>query len=213
MGNTNIRIAPTATFGTVKETGVSASHLAGFPSETDDDILSQSVFDSMLTLECRRAQRSNKSFVLMLLDAELGNGLGPGILSKAIRVALEATRETDLVGWYIDGCVLGVIFTEVNSGGERSVEEILRERMESNLTKHLGRERAANIGISLHVFPECMGKDLSVLAADSKIYSRSRRADSQQDLSRVNMIDIPGTAILIFALSPMFAALAGMMKL
>lgn len=215
MGNTNLRFAPMAMLGTSRDSGSTSSRLAGFTSASDDTILSESVFDSMLTLERRRAQRSGKPFVLMLLDAHLGNGLGAGILGKAIQVALAATRETDLVGWYAKDSVFGVIFTEVSLTGKRSIEETLRERMESNLSKHLGRDRAAKIAISLHVFPESIGKSLSTPAAESKAYSRPKRAGLQEDISRVNkqMIDIPGTAALIFMLSPVLSALARIIRL
>src|ERR1700747_3023500 len=74
-------------------------------------VLPENVFHSMLTLERGRVERSGKPFVLMLLDANLENGPAEGILRKAVDIVIATKRETDLVGWYNRGAILGIIFT------------------------------------------------------------------------------------------------------
>src|SRR5260370_21975639 len=56
--------------------------------------LQENVFHSMLTLERRRAERSGKPFVLMLLDANLEYGSAAGILEQAAEVIIASTRQT-----------------------------------------------------------------------------------------------------------------------
>ena len=82
----------------------------------------------MLTLERRRAERSRKPFVLMLLDANLENGTAEEILRQAVDIVVASKRETDLVGWYKQGAILGVIFTEVNLEGELTETAPLEDR-------------------------------------------------------------------------------------
>src|SRR5579864_8492053 len=117
-----------------------------------EELLPENVFHSMLTLERRRAERSRKPFVLMLIDANLENGTAEVILRQAVDIVVSSKRETDLVGWYKQGAILGVIFTEVNLEGE--LTETLRAKMETAFIKHLGRDRSAKIAISVHIFPE-----------------------------------------------------------
>jgi hypothetical protein len=104
----------------------------------------------MLTLERRRAERSRKPYVLMLLDANLENGSAEGILKEAIGVIVTAKRETDLIGWYRMGAILGVIFTEVTLEGDTPITERLRKKIETAFIKHMGGERASRIAISMH---------------------------------------------------------------
>jgi hypothetical protein len=114
------------------------------------EVLDERVFHSMLTLERRRAERSRKPYVLMLLDANLENGSAEGILKEAINVAVAAKRETDLIGWYRKGAILGIIFTEVTLEGEIPVTEKLRTKIETAFIKHMGNDRASKIAISMH---------------------------------------------------------------
>jgi hypothetical protein len=114
------------------------------------EVLDERVFHSMLTLERRRAERSRKPYVLMLLDANLENGSAEGILKEAINVAVAAKRETDLIGWYRKGAILGIIFTEVTLEGETPVTEKLRTKIETAFIKHMGNDRASKIAISMH---------------------------------------------------------------
>ncbi len=140
-----------------------------------DDLLMENVFHSMLTLERRRAERSRKPFVLMLLDTTLGNGASQKLLNDAGRVIVTAKRETDLAGWYKKDAMLGVIFAEVNLQGEGQVVEGLRAKVEAAFIKHLGKERSAEIAVSLHIFPENWDKDSSGWVADSKLYPDLKR--------------------------------------
>lgn len=116
-----------------------------------DVVLDERIFHSMLTLERRRAERSRKPYVLMLIDANLESGSSSeGILKEAIAVILAAKRETDLIGWYRVGAILGVIFTEVSLEGKVPVTETLRTKIETALIKNMGMDRSSRIAISMH---------------------------------------------------------------
>jgi len=86
----------------------------------------------------------------MLLDANLENGAAEGILKEAIDIIVESKRETDLVGWYKLGTILGVIFTEVSMDENISMTETLLKKFKSAFTEHMGRDRASRISISMH---------------------------------------------------------------
>jgi len=177
--------------------------------------LQENVFHSMLTLERRRAERSGKPFVLMLLDANLEYGSAAVILEEAAEVIMASKRETDLAGWYKKSDILGVIFTEVSIEGERPLTEILRTKFETALAKDLGREKAAKIAISLHVFPEIWDRNDSDWVADAKLYPDLNRGNSRKRMPLVikRVMDVAGSAALLLALSPLLAAIAAIIKL
>jgi lipopolysaccharide/colanic/teichoic acid biosynthesis glycosyltransferase len=177
--------------------------------------LQENVFHSMLTLERRRAERSGKPFVLMLLDANLENGSAAVILEEAAEVIMASKRETDLAGWYKKSDILGVIFTEVSIEGERPLTEILRTKFETALAKDLGREKVAKIAISLHVFPEIWDRNDSGWVADAKLYPDLNRGNSRKRMPLVikRVMDVAGSVALLLALSPLLAAIAAIIKL
>jgi lipopolysaccharide/colanic/teichoic acid biosynthesis glycosyltransferase len=187
----------------------------GGSGDVQEEVLDENVFHSMLTLERRRAERSRKPFVLMLLDANLENGTAEQILKQAVEIVVVSKRETDLVGWYKQGAILGVIFTEVNLEGDTPITETLRTKIETAFVKHLGRERASKIAISMHIFPESWDKNSSGWVADSKLYPDLRRRGSRKRLPLVikRAIDIAGSAALLLMLSPFLALIVALIKL
>jgi hypothetical protein len=170
----------------------------------------------MLTLERLRAERSQKPFVLMLLNAHAENAKGARILKQAAEVALANKREIDLVGWYSEHATLGVIFTEVNLEGDRPVPEILRAKIATALIKHLGRDQAAKIHISMHVFPESLDRDQSDREAESRLYPALDPNVQDERLpiaAAARETEIADTAAMLFVLPPLIALIAAFLKL
>ena len=216
MGNSYSRVSPPGQQDVrLNVSGRNPSRPSSDNRQDQEDVLAENVFHSMLTLERRRAERSRKPFVLMLLDANLENGTAADILKQAVEIVAASKRETDLVGWYKDGAILGVIFTEVNLEAGPSITDTLRAKMETAFCKHLGRERAAKIAISFHVFPETWDKDSLGWVADSKLYPDLKRKGTKKRLPLVikRAIDVIGSGALLLMLSPFLAVIVALIKL
>jgi lipopolysaccharide/colanic/teichoic acid biosynthesis glycosyltransferase len=213
MGNSYSRIpSPGQRESWLKDSGPNYSR----PSDgVQEEVLEENVFHSKLTLERRRAERSRKPFVLMLLDANLENGTAEQILNQAVEIVVVSKRETDLVGWYKQGAILGVIFTEVTLEGDLPITETLRTKVESAFVKHMGLERAAKIAISMHIFPESWDKNAAGWVADSKLYPDLKRKVSRKRLPLVikRAIDIVGSGALLLVLSPLLLVIYALIKL
>jgi len=209
------RVEPMRGGGSERTADARSSHRVEAARSQADSALSQDVFHSLLTLERKRAERSRKLFVLMLMDAHLENGSAAGLLREAVDVVIASKRETDLIGWYRQGAILGVIFTEVNAGPDRPITEILRAKFENTLVQHMGKERAAKIATSFHIFPETWDKNETGWTADAKLYPDLSPKSSHKKIPLVikRMMDIAGSAALILALSPLLAAIAAIIKL
>lgn len=175
----------------------------------------EGAFQALLTRERRRAERSRNPFVLMLLDAHQQNGTARTILLEALTVLISLIRETDALGWYKDGAILGVVFTEIGDGNSATIAERLRTKIERRLQEKLGTETAAKIVISLHVFPQHWDRNDSGWVADSKLYPDFRSQVHRRSASRAvkRAMDVAGSAVLLVLLLPVLAIIAAAIKL
>ena len=81
------------------------------------------IFTRMICLERKRAERSGKPFLLMLLDTgrfspSEKNGR---LLQNVFPRSRCPTRDTDVIGWYKSESVVGVMFTEIAVDMKRSI--------------------------------------------------------------------------------------------
>jgi len=152
----------------MKTTGSNGRKLASFLTKTwgaseesfipgEQAFYNTSHFHHMLGIEWKRTMRSERPFLLMLLDLT-GLQSTPRFsdkLEKIKEAIVSCSRETDISGWYESKRVLGTIFTEMSSVDNGSIEKISR-KMKNRISETLGEEWARRIQISLHVirFPE-----------------------------------------------------------
>jgi len=217
MGNSPLRI-PTPREQTVRR---STGHKvkSGFDAllARRAEILQEETFHNMLTLERRRAERSRKPFVLMLLDAGgfLDAGAANRFISRVSSILTKCTRETDLVGWHKNGVVLGVIFTEVSLECESPITEILRSKVVNALHDEMGREAGSNLVVTAHLFPESADRGSAEPIADTRFYPDLSHGGSKKRLPQVvkRLIDIAGSVFLLLITSPVLAAIALAIKL
>jgi lipopolysaccharide/colanic/teichoic acid biosynthesis glycosyltransferase len=177
--------------------------------------LAEGIFQSMLTLERRRAERSRKPFVLMLLDAMHEEGPAAPLLASALKVLDGNSRETDVVGWYKNGVILGVIFTEVATDGKELVTETLRRKILGGLEKEVGPEQSTKIAISFHLFPDQWDREQKDWTADQKLYPDLNQKAPRKRLTLAikRVMDFGASALILLTISPILAAIAAIIKL
>lgn len=178
-------------------------------------VLDERVFQALLTRERRRAERSRNPFLLVLLDAHRENGTAKTILLDCVAALTSEIRETDALGWYRDGAILAVIFTELGAGDSATIADGLRAKLQQKLEQKLGPETAAKILITLHLFPQPWDRSNSGWVADSKLYPEFGVQTKEKTAGRVmkRTMDIAGSAALLLLLSPVFAIIAAAIKL
>jgi len=64
----------------------------------------------------------------------------------------QATRATDMTGWYKDGAAIGVIFTEIRETRLESITQVLVDKVKSVLAGSLGAA-ASQVHITCQVLP------------------------------------------------------------
>jgi len=163
-------------------------------------IYSEDYFLNILYLERKKTERSNKPFLLMLLDiercemAEKNN-----TVNKIVQVLFSLTRETDIKGWYKHDSMIGVIFTEMDD------IEVLREKIYSNLSYELAAEQLNKIEISFHVFPEKDNGNKPDISANLTLYPDIKEKNSKTaTLFIKRFIDVVGSVIGLIIFFPFF---------
>src|SRR5579862_3243567 len=206
MPNSNLKVS------TLREqAGAGRKVLAriGHVPQSREEVLAETTFHALLTHERRRAERSRKPFVLMLLEMHALHAKSVGAaFSERVKSAISgATRETDLIGWYEDGRILAVIFAELNVEENTPVAELLRSKIETILQDSLGTKAAAKIVITTHIFPESWDQNGTERPADLKLYPDLREKASKKRVPIVikRGIDVLGSAALLLLLSPILA--------
>jgi hypothetical protein len=158
------------TRGKVATQSKALSDIAYLPS-AQRDILAEPMFHSALTIERRRAVRSRKPFALMLLDPKFVRKTeSAALVKKLVAVLSNAVRDTDVVGWYEDDAILGVIFTEINSVGEAPISDLLRSRVVAALRNSFDENVVSKLVIAFHLFPEPQDAHEPTQPSETKIY-------------------------------------------
>jgi lipopolysaccharide/colanic/teichoic acid biosynthesis glycosyltransferase len=187
---------------TLKKRGVSAGRI----------VLHEDAFVSMLYLERRRAERALKPFVLMLVDVKnaIKDGQKTLILGKVTNALLSVTRETDIVGWYLEGQLIGVIGTEVGNAKPKTVQSRMLEKVRTALVEALPAEKVSKISVSFHFFPEEQEDGSTDHSANITLYpDLSRQEESRKfALAIKRSMDFVGSAAALVLLAPVFAAVS-----
>ena len=180
-------------------------------------MLGQDVFTGLLYLERKRTERSGRRFVLMLLEAGqlFKNSRKGGASPKLLDAVSHATRDTDLKGWYKDGSIIGVIFTELGDVDEKSVVRGLSKKLMDALYDALSIEEINEIRLSFHVFPEDWDDDGTEGPATSTLqFALALEMNGRKlSLGIKRLTDILGSTAAIIICLPLLLAIATAIKL
>ncbi len=178
-------------------------------SNTDRDVLSQEAFHKVISLERRRTERSRKPFLLMLL--EMGDHVPPAAVGKHLKKLLEAlsssTRETDVSGWYENGRVMGVMFTEIGMDDRDTIVNTMISRLSEILRS---RQSLEKLRISFHLYPEDWDQDVPKRPSNPALYpDLDAREDNRRFASGLKRsMDVIGSVLALFLGAPVFLAVA-----
>lgn len=176
-------------------------HFTNYLMDQNYGLYIEDYFTELLSYERKRTERSNRPFLLMLLYIDglhINNGKD-GIVKKISSVLFSSTREIDVKGWYKNGSVIGVLFTELNGVDKES----LREKIFSKFYSVLEIQQVRKIEASFFVFPEDEDESKANIFDHETLYPDIvNKRDSNKIIKRV--IDIFGSLLCILIFSPLF---------
>jgi lipopolysaccharide/colanic/teichoic acid biosynthesis glycosyltransferase len=172
----------------------------------------ESLFKRLLLLERRRAERTGSRFALMLVDMEeLSSKLNAGVMEEIGRAIGSTMRETDVIGWYRNSAVLGVILTTLNGAGRQTLESVVIERTRAVLSRHSAAASAEHIWISCHIFPDDENTGRKPSEHGFSAGPDTKGTDGRSaTLKRV--VDVSGSVVALLVLSPVFLSIAVLIK-
>lgn len=123
------------------------------PAGLMQQVLPEELFVGMLCLERKKAERSQKKVLLVLVEAtEALRGIRHReVRSGLVRAVDAARRETDIAGWYQQDGILGTIFTEMGEVDSATVQTIVN-KVQDALETELSPEDLKTVCLSVHVF-------------------------------------------------------------
>ena len=97
------------------------------------DAYNEEAFRYLLTVERKRFEHSSRPFVLLLVELEQGSGhserMDSAVSAKVFAGLARSLRETDLIGWYHEGRVVGVVLTHLGDAPMADVSRQMAERL------------------------------------------------------------------------------------
>jgi hypothetical protein len=139
---------------------VHSSNLQLLPALTaslaDRSALQEEAFLAVIWHERKRAERSQKPCVLMLIemDSVFPSDRNGEALTTILSAISAATRETDVTGWYKEDSVVGVLFTEIAAEDGSAIVTTVMSRVSEALRSRLGSRQLNQVSTSFHLFPE-----------------------------------------------------------
>jgi lipopolysaccharide/colanic/teichoic acid biosynthesis glycosyltransferase len=187
------------------------------PSNNADEVstrmvLSEDAFSSMLYLERRRAERGQKRYVLLLVDVKdaISDKQKNRTIETITQTICSVTRETDLIGWYVYGHILGVIATEIGRATSVEVRAKMSQKFRAAFLEALGPNKASRISLSFHFYPEeAEDGDFNDSSNSAHYPEFSRKKPTRKlALGFKRAMDIVGSALALLVLLPFFAIIA-----
>lgn len=170
----------------------------------------------MLCLERKRAERSQRAFVLMLVDIEnlLKEKLPDKVLLRVETALTGCARETDIAGWYCQGRVFGLIFVEIGEVDRKAIADLLLSKVKAALCSRLARELSQLVRLSVHWFPEDQDGQNGERPPDPILYPDLFPEDKSKRISNAvkRAMDIVGGVAGLVLFFPLFLAIALVIK-
>jgi exopolysaccharide biosynthesis polyprenyl glycosylphosphotransferase len=175
------------------------------------EFLSETMFATALRLERKRSERSGKSFLLALINLALTDPAErQDLRNMGAAVICRVVRDTDVVGWYEQDTVFGVIFTHLHDSSRTAARDAVNAKLAGAFAASAAAQKLQRLRISYHFFPEHDGDSTSgdPLVDLEKGFSQASRA------ARVmkRAIDVVGSLLCLLIFSPLLLGIAILIK-
>ncbi len=178
-------------------------------------VINEEIFKGFAVRERRRADRSGQPYILLLVSANTDAGdISPSIWAAVIDALTAAKRESDVLGWFQQGSVIGVIPTEIQTFDAPAARQI-EARVWRELADRLKPVVIRSFSIRLHGQPASSSAGGAALPPADPILKRlcsSHVGPSTYDASK-RVLDIVGSSTLLLAFAPLFLLIAVIVRL
>jgi exopolysaccharide biosynthesis polyprenyl glycosylphosphotransferase len=153
--------------------------------------------------------------MLVYVESILQANQNKRALTEIVSAVSSSTRETDLAGWYREGAILGIIFTEISEGNRKALESLKPAGVIASLRSKWSPEQLDQIHFSFHFFPEREDKSSVGRLTNAELYPDLFERDEQRKFSRFvkRSMDIVGSLAALILCCPLLALISLAIKL
>jgi len=186
-------------------------------SSSDRVPLDEEEFRRTIAIERKRTERSNSPFLLMLLEVagREESEKKSATLDAVVSALILSSRGTDIVGWYREHAIVGVMFTGLVGNDKNSIANMIIERVSATLKEELTLEQYEQIRISIHFFPDDWDHNQPGRQSNPALYPdlHNHNKNKRPMLIVKRAIDIVGSTGMLILCSPSFLVIALIVKL
>lgn len=123
----------------------------------------EKAFRYLLASESKRSERSGYSFTILLIYSADKQGLivpmDLEVADTVVKALFRSLRETDYVGWYLDGHIVGAVLTVLGQDSAMAVSGHIRQRLKEMLRVEVSVEESSRLQIRVFQQHELEGID------------------------------------------------------
>jgi lipopolysaccharide/colanic/teichoic acid biosynthesis glycosyltransferase len=151
----------------------------------------------------------------MRADALSSRNGGTRFPAAVAKVVSGAIRDTDILGWFEQGDVLGVIFNELGSVEPKASAEAIKAKIHAAIRAVLHDNLVSKLELEIYIFPEERGTEGYKLPIDPELYPDLFDVDERKKVSLLikRVVDVLGSSAALILLSPVFLVLSILIKL
>jgi lipopolysaccharide/colanic/teichoic acid biosynthesis glycosyltransferase len=200
------------------ENGASSNDRLSVPGSAGRrEVLNEDTFNHMIAVERKRTERTKQPFLLMLLETsqQQDRAKNTGSLESMVSALLTSIRETDVIGWYKDRTVIGVMYTGLLVSNKDSVLNMILNRASAALGDKLTSEQFSQVSISFHFFPDDWDEKSSGRPSNPALYPDlfTTNKERRSVVMTKRAMDIAGSTLMLLVCAPVFIAIAAAVKL
>jgi exopolysaccharide biosynthesis polyprenyl glycosylphosphotransferase len=173
-------------------------------------VITEDLFRSVLTREQKRADRFEQPFVLALVALKADRVADPATWASIGESLSAAKRDTDVLGWFQDGSVLGMIVPEIETTEVPFVREV-ESRIQLALTSCLDAEARSDFSVRLHRHAGATAQAETAAEPLLRELHRPLRTKIRAGLKRA--LDVTTSGLLLAIISPLLLLIAALVKL
>jgi lipopolysaccharide/colanic/teichoic acid biosynthesis glycosyltransferase len=171
-------------------------------------VVSEELFRDALIRERRRAERFEDAFVLVLISLNTKDA-GAARWRQLTGALAQINLETDVIGWFEEGAVLGFIRCLADHATGETVAT-LADTVKAELFRCLTPANTECCSVRLEVFSP-RGDSMAPVFFEVRDRRRQRHVIARDAAKRA--LDIAGSSALLIAFSPAFLCLSALVKL
>src|SRR5262249_51776795 len=180
-------------------------------------LFDEDLFRNTVTRERKRTERSGLAMVMLLVGVQDGRRRNaPSVLEGVIKALSAIKSEIDILGWFKQHSVMGLIVPEIDYASLTATSERLEGEFRREIASRIEENLAEGLSITLRVYPElyCLGDEEHQMV-DPFLYPERqlRQARITHFYVVKRGMDILVSLLLLIILSPLFLAIAGLVKL